>query len=150
MVAHIFALLLAYFASKLVTVRFLTFIRFRNRPHFPSKSVILPFSNMFQRLTVSLKIDQFGHKICQKKRKDVSYQLLLVFFLKYFVVHEWSAVKKSFITYVWSKVDVFYCDTVYSMHYFQEQPLIYNYLKCVNEVVFYSSKKWITQPWSKL
>ena len=24
---------------------------------------------------------------------------------KYFVVHEWSAVKNSFSTYVWSKVD---------------------------------------------
>ena len=57
-------------------------------------------------------IDQFERKRCQKKREDVSYQLLLVLFLKYFVAHEWSAVKKLFITYIWSRVDVFYSDTV--------------------------------------
>ena len=34
------------------------------------------FSNIFQRLTVTPKIDQFGRKSCQKKRKDMSYQLL--------------------------------------------------------------------------
>ena len=45
-------------------------------------------------------IDQFGRKMCQKKRKDVDYKLLLEFFQKIFVVHEQSAVEKSFSTYV--------------------------------------------------
>ena len=58
-------------------------------------------------------IDQFELKRCQKKREYVSFKFLWMFFLKYFVVHEWSAVKRSFNTYIWSKVDVFYCDTVY-------------------------------------
>ena len=39
-------------------------------------------------------IDQLGRKGCQKKRKVVSYQLFKHFFQKYFVVHDWSAVKK--------------------------------------------------------
>ena len=38
----------------------------------------------------------------------MSYQLLYEFFQKYFVVHERSAVKNSFSTYVWSKVDSFF------------------------------------------
>ena len=51
-------------------------------------------------------IDQFVRKRCQKKRKDLSYQLLLEFFQKYFILHERSAaVKNAFSTYVWSKVD---------------------------------------------
>ena len=58
-------------------------------------------------------IDQFERKRCQKKREYVSYQLLWVFFLKHFIVHEWSAVKRLFNTSVWSKVDVFYCDRLY-------------------------------------
>ena len=58
-------------------------------------------------------IDQFGSKRCQKKRKDVDYQLLLDFFQKYFVVHERSAVKNSFSKYVWSKVDSSFCEAVY-------------------------------------
>ena len=37
---------------------------------------ILPFSYIFQRLTVPRIIDQFGLKRCLKKRKYVSYQLL--------------------------------------------------------------------------
>ena len=41
-------------------------------------------------------IDQFGRKMCQKKRKDVDYKLLLDFFQKYFVKHERLAVKNSF------------------------------------------------------
>ena len=43
----------------------------------------------------------------------MSYQLLLEFFQKYFVVHEWSAFKKSFSTYVWSKVDSYFCQFLY-------------------------------------
>ena len=38
--------------------------------------VILPFSYIFQRLTVPRMINQFGRKKYQKKRKYVSYQLL--------------------------------------------------------------------------
>ena len=45
-------------------------------------------------------VDQFGRKRCQKKRKDVDYNLLLEFFQKYFVVHEQLAAKDSFSTYV--------------------------------------------------
>ena len=52
-----------------------------------------------QRLTVPRLIDQFGRKRCQKKRKDVDYQLIKEFFQKYFVVHEWLMVKNSFSTY---------------------------------------------------
>ena len=52
------------------------FGRIRNRRHFPSKTATLPFSNIFQRFTVPRIIDQFGRKRCQKKRKDVNYQLL--------------------------------------------------------------------------
>ena len=50
-------------------------IRNRNRSHFPLKTAILLFSNIFQKLTVSPKIYLFGCKRCQKKRKDVTYQL---------------------------------------------------------------------------
>ena len=39
------------------TVRLETFGRIQNRRHFPSKTAILPFSNIFQRLTVPRKID---------------------------------------------------------------------------------------------
>ena len=45
-------------------------------------------------------IDLFGHKRCQKKRKDVDYKLLQDFFQKYFVAHERSAVKNYFNTYL--------------------------------------------------
>ena len=44
--------------------------------------------------------DQFGRKRCQKKRKDVDYNLLIDFFQKKFVVHERWAVKNPFSTYV--------------------------------------------------
>ena len=50
--------------------------------------------------TVVRMIDQFGRKRCQKKRKDVDYKILEEFFQKYFFVHEQSAVKNSFSTYV--------------------------------------------------
>ena len=61
---------------------------FPNRRHFPRMTAILQFSNIFQRLTLPRKIDQFGCKMCQKNCKDVDYKLLLSFFQKYFVVHE--------------------------------------------------------------
>ena len=57
-------------------IRSTAFGRIRNRRHFPSKTAILPFSNIFQRLTVPRMIDQYWHKRCQKKRKDVDYKLL--------------------------------------------------------------------------
>ena len=41
----------------------------------------------------------FGRKRCQKKRKDVDYKLVWQFF-QHFVVHEWSAVKHFFNTYI--------------------------------------------------
>ena len=46
------------------------------------------------------KIDQFGRKRCQKKRKDEDYKLLLEFSQKYFVVHKQSSAENSFSTYV--------------------------------------------------
>ena len=61
---------------------------FRNRRHFPSKTAICRFSNIFQRLTVPQMIYQFGRKRCQKKHKDVDYKLLSEFFQKYPVAHE--------------------------------------------------------------
>ena len=45
-------------------------------------------------------IDQFWRKRCQKKRKDVDYELLKEFFQQNFAVHEQSAVENSFSTYV--------------------------------------------------
>ena len=56
---------------------------------------------LLQRLAVPRIFDQFGRERCQKKRKEVDYKRLKEFFQKYFVVHEQSAVKDSFITYVW-------------------------------------------------
>ena len=49
------------------------------------------------------KIDQFWRKRSQMKRKDVSYQLLLDFFQKYFVVHERWDVKDLLSIYVCTK-----------------------------------------------
>ena len=82
--------------------------------HFPSKIAILPFSDIFQRLTVPQKLTNLGAKGAKRrKRKDVSYQLLQEFFQKYFVAQERSAVKNSFSTYIWSKVDSCFCEAVY-------------------------------------
>ena len=62
---------------------------------------------------MSWKIYKFRCKRCQKKHKDVYYKLSIEFFQKYFAVHERSAVKNSFTTYVWSKVDSCFCESVY-------------------------------------
>ena len=43
---------------------------------FPTKTAILPFSTIFQRVTLLRMIDQFGRKRYQKKRNYVIYQLL--------------------------------------------------------------------------
>ena len=56
--------------------------------YFKFVHAIFRCSSILQRLTLPRMIDQFGRKMCQMKRKDVSYQLLLEFFQKYFVVHE--------------------------------------------------------------
>ena len=53
-----------------------------------------------QSLTVPRLIDQFGRKMCQKNRKDVDHKVLKEFFQKSFFVHEQSAAKNLFITYV--------------------------------------------------
>ena len=69
----------------------------------------------FQRLTVPRIIDKIECcKRCQKKRKDVDYNFLLDFFQKYLFVHEQSAVKTSFSTYVWCEVDSCFCGAVHS------------------------------------
>ena len=102
---HIFTLLLTPFAFKLVNyLRHSESLNIHKNFEidgiFPSKTDICRFSNIFQRLTVPPIIDQFGRKRCQKKHKDVCYKLLCEFFQKYFVVHQWSAVKYSFSKYV--------------------------------------------------
>ena len=58
---------------------------FRNQRHFSSITVICPFSTILQRLAMPRIMVQFGRKKCQKKRKDVNYQLLHDFFHKYFL-----------------------------------------------------------------
>ena len=73
---------------------------FRNWRHFPSKTAVCRFLKVLQRLTVPRIYDQFGRKRCLKKRKDVDYKLLKKYSQKYFVVHEQSAVKNLFSTYV--------------------------------------------------
>ena len=80
---------------------------------FSFKNCNLTVFKLFQRLVVPRIIDKFQRKRCQKKRKDVSYQLQKECFQKYFVVHAWSAVKNSFSTYVWSEVDSCFCESVY-------------------------------------
>ena len=67
-----------------------------------------------QRLTVPRIIDQFGHKSCQKKRKDVDYQLLQELFQKYSVVHEQLAAKNWFSTTVipWTVYFGWICSTI--------------------------------------
>ena len=102
-------------------------VEFRNLRHFPSKTANSRFSNILQILTLPRINHQFGRKRCQKKRKDVDYNLLLEIFQKYFVVHERSAVKYSFSTYVWSKVDSCFCGAVYlywTMTHFETSLLI--------------------------
>ena len=47
-------------------------------------------------------------------RKDVDYKLLYESFQKYFVVHEWSAVKNSFIAYVYYAPDVLFWTELYT------------------------------------
>ena len=51
---------------------------------FSSITAIFPFSNFFQSLNVPPKIDQFGRKKCQKKRKNFSYHFKEYFLLKAF------------------------------------------------------------------
>ena len=65
-----------------------------NRRNFPSIAAICRFPNILQRLSVPRIMDPFERKRCQKKRKDMYYNLLKELFRKYFVVYECSAVKK--------------------------------------------------------
>ena len=48
---------------------------------------------------MSRKIDQFGRKRCQKKRKDAGYKLLQEIFQKYLIAHERWAVINLISTY---------------------------------------------------
>ena len=61
------------------------------------KSTNRILSNL-QRRTASLLIYQFGHKRCQKKHKDLHYNLLYDIFSKiqYYVGHELWTIKNSF------------------------------------------------------
>ena len=66
------------------------------------------FNHFSKNLCVmSPKIDQFGRKRCQKKMWATN------FYTSFFVVYERSAVKNSFSTYVWSKVDSCFCEALY-------------------------------------
>ena len=110
MVANIFTLLLAPFASKLVHYsRHSESLKNRKNSEiddiFLQKQRFYRFQKFFKDSLCLEKLTNLDVKRCQKKRKYVSYQLLYKFFQKYFVVHERSAVKNSFRTYVWSKVD---------------------------------------------
>ena len=67
-------------------------------------------------------MDQFGRKRCQKKSKDVGYKLLLEFFEKKIVAHEWSAVENSFITDVCYAPDVLFWTVLYFKN-IQYEPL---------------------------
>ena len=58
-------------------------------------------------------IELSGRKRCQKKHKDLSYQLLSEFVQKYFVVHELWAGKNSLSTYVCYTLDVLFWWAVY-------------------------------------
>ena len=49
-------------------------------------TAIFQFSNILQRIAVPRIIDQFRHKRCQKKRKDVDYKLLQ----EIFVAHQFT------------------------------------------------------------
>ena len=99
MVAHIFTLLWHLLRPNWSiirgTVRLYYFGRIRNRHHFPSKTAILQFSNIFQRLTLPRKIYQFGRKKCKKKGKDVR-EIIQELLQNNLVVHERSAVKKAY------------------------------------------------------
>ena len=50
----------------------------------------------------------------QMKRYLIGYKSYSSFIQKCFVLRELQAVKYSFITYIWSKVDVFFCYSVYT------------------------------------
>ena len=61
-----------------------------------------------QRLTLPRKIDQFGRKRCQKKRKDVGYKLIQEFFSK-----------KNFCTWTVSKIRSLHTYVMHRMFYFE-------------------------------
>ena len=63
-----------------------------------------------------------GSTVCELKP-------LSEFFQKYFVVHEWSAVKNSFRLYIWSKVDSCFCWAVYVTQLTNQQSLFQNVRK---------------------
>ena len=75
-------------------------------------------------------IDQFGHKRCQKKRKDVEYKVLSEFFQKCFVVDEQSAVENSFSTYVCYAVDGLFWLNLYRQHPRVKVHRFHSFLKC--------------------
>ena len=91
------------------------------------------------KFSVPQMIDQFGRKRCQKKRKDVSFQLQSEFFQKYYVVHEWSAVKNSFSTYVWSNVNSCFCESVFIVR-LATLDRVHRYNNCTHEVPFENFK----------
>ena len=72
---------------------------FPNRRHFPLKAAICRFPNILQRLTVPRMIDQFVRKQCQKKPKDMDYNLLDEFFQKIFCC-TWRVGCHKFIQYI--------------------------------------------------
>ena len=67
-----------------------------------SKVVDFGILPIVKRLTVTWIFDQFWSKTWQKKRKDMYYKLLSELFQIYLAVHEQSAAKNSFSTYVFN------------------------------------------------
>ena len=96
-----------------------------------------------------LIIDQFGRKRCQKKRKDVDYNLLLEFFQKYFVVHEQLAAKNSFSTFVCYAPDGLFWLNLYKtllcqFYAFEQGGLDIESLgKDANVYIFVAQGKWL-------
>ena len=115
-VAHILTLLFAPFASKLVNYYYWSLnIRknFENRRHFPPITAICRFSNI---RTSKIHCASNNWPIwTQKVPKEAlrcGLQTCTWVFQKQFVVHKRSAVKNSFSTYAWSKVDSCFCEAL--------------------------------------
>ena len=83
MVAHIFTLLFALFASKLVIYyrhsKTLNFRKLLKSPSFSFENVHFTNYKHFERLTVPRNNDQFGQKRCQNCDENLIYQTFEIF-----------------------------------------------------------------------
>ena len=79
MVAYIFTRLLGPFAFKLANYSRHSSVRFKNFGRIQDRRVENNNFTVFKHFSTThcaSKKDQFGRKVCQKKRKDETYQLL--------------------------------------------------------------------------